>query len=119
MLKLNSKIHGIIDYGVVIFLWLSPTLFGLLKFTSIFTYILGGIHLLLTITTDFELGVIKRIPLNLHGLIELIVSLALVGAAFLLGSLEGDTSKRFYLFFALAVFVTWVLTDYHSYQEKQ
>ncbi len=119
MLKLNSKIHGVIDYVVVIFLWLSPTLFGLPKATSLFNYVLGGIHFLLTLTTNFELGLIKRIPLKIHGLIELIVSLVLVVVALFLGSLEGDASKRFYLFFASAIFITWILTDYHSYQEKQ
>lgn len=117
MPKLNSKTHGIIDYVVVIFLWLAPTLFNLPLLTSGFTYVLGLIHMTLTLTTEFELGLIRRIPLKVHGLIELIVSLVLVPVAFLLNSLEGERSKHFYLFFALAVFLTWMLTDYHSYKE--
>jgi hypothetical protein len=119
MLKLNSTIHGLIDYLVVVFLWLSPMLFELPPVTSVFTYILGGIHFLLTISTEFELGIIKRIPLKIHGLIELIVSFTLAGAAFYLASIEGDTPKNFYLLFALTVFVIWMLTDYHSFKEDQ
>lgn len=118
MLKLNSKTHGIIDYVVVIFLVIAPVLFNLPMLTSGFTYALAFIHLVLTVSTEFELGLVRRIPMKIHGLIELIVSLALVPVAFLLNSLEGERSKNFYLLFAFAVFLTWVLTDYHSYKQE-
>lgn len=111
-MKLNSKIHGIIDYLVVLFLFLAPTLFHLPEFTSKFTYALGAVHLTLTILTKFELGIFKIIPFKIHGIIELIVSLALVAVAFYLGNLEGSLAKTFYLCFAAAVFVTWLITDY-------
>ena len=113
-MKLNSRIHGGIDYGVVLFLLVSPIIFGLPHITSTFTYILAVIHLLLTITTKFELGIVKIIPFKVHGVIELIVSVVLVGAAFYLGNLEGDLSRSFYLSFAIAVFLTWLFTDYKS-----
>ena len=118
-MKLNSKIHGAVDYGVVLFLFLSPTFFALPNITSKFTYILGAIHLLLTVCTQFELGIFKIIPFKIHGMIELIVSLALVGVAFYLGNLEGDLSKYFYFSFAIAVFLTWLLTDYKGNSEHK
>ena len=111
-MKLNSKIHGIIDYAVVLFLWLSPTLFSLPSLAANFTYLLGGIHLILTVLTNFEMGIIKVIPFKIHGLIELIVSIALVGVAFYLGRVEGNLPQYFYLGFAAAVFATWAVTDY-------
>ncbi len=117
-MKLNSKIHGVIDYVVVLFLLASPPLFGLPEITSMFTYALGRIHLLLTIATKFELGIIKLIPFKLHGIIELIVSLALIAVAFYLGNLEGEVSRNFYLGFGIAVFLTWLITDYKSSSEN-
>lgn len=111
---LSSKIHGVVDYLVVLFLWLSPSLFGLPEQTALFTYILGGVHLTLTVLTNFELGIFKVIPLKLHGWVELAVSVALVGVAFFLGSLEGELARNFYLGFALAVFATWAITDYKN-----
>ena len=111
-MKLNSKIHGLIDYLVVIFLFLSPKLFHLPEITEFFTYILAGIHLTLTVLTNFELGLIKIIPLKIHGLIELIVSITLFGAAFYFGSIEGNIARNFYICFAIAVFLTWLITDY-------
>ncbi|WP_231896352.1 hypothetical protein [Gramella sp. MAR_2010_147] len=77
-------------------------------------YLLAGVHLLLTIFTSFEFGVIKLIPFKLHGVIELIVSFALVGLAFYLGVEEGVLARNFYLGFAIAVFLTWLFTNYRS-----
>lgn len=113
-MKLNTRIHGAIDYGVVLFLWLSPTLFGLPDLTAKFTYALGAIHLILTLATKFEWGIFKIIPFHIHGIIELIVSLALTAVAFYLGNLEGNLARNFYLAFAVAVFLTWLITDYKS-----
>lgn len=111
-MKINSKIHGVIDYLVVVFLWLSPSIFNLPELTQIFTYTLGGIHLGLTLFTNFELGLLKVIPFKIHGWIELVVSIALIGVAFYLGSIDGEFSRNYYLAFAIAVFLTWLLTDY-------
>lgn len=112
MKVLNSKLHGIIDYIVVVFLWLSPTLFAFPSLTAGATYAIGGVHFLLTIFTAFKFGIFKIVPLKIHGLIELIVSIALVPLAFYLGSVDGSASKLFYLLFALAVFATWLISDY-------
>jgi hypothetical protein len=114
MKVLNSKLHGIIDYAVVAFLWLSPTIFNLPEYTAWVTYSVGVVHFTLTLLTDFEVGVFKIVPLKIHGWIELIVSIAMVGVAFYLGNLDGSLSKSFYLLFAAAVFVTWLISDYSS-----
>jgi len=111
-MKLSSKLHGIIDYVVVIFLLASPSLFGLPEFTTCCTYILAGIHFTLTILTDFELGLIKVIPFKVHGMVELIVSLALIGFAFYVGGREGDLARNFYIGFGIAVFLTWLISEY-------
>jgi len=111
-MKISSKTHGIIDYVFVVFLWLSPTLFGLAETTALFTYILGGIHLAMTLLTNFEVGIIKWIPFRLHGLIELVVAIALGGVAFYLGNLEGDLSRNYYLGLAVTILVVFLLTDF-------
>ncbi len=112
LMKLNSKIHGTIDYLVVVFLWISPSLFGLPEATSIFTYVLGTIHLALTFLTDFELGVVKLVPLKIHGIIELAVSIVLIAVAIYFDSTDGTLARNFYLGFGAAVFVTWAFSDY-------
>jgi hypothetical protein len=107
---ISPKIHGAIDYAVVAFLWLSPSLFGLSSNASKLTYGLGVVHLTLTILTDFPLGVIKIVPMKFHGIIELVVSVVLVTLPLLVGFRGVDMA--FYISFGAAVFVTWLLTDY-------
>ncbi|HTN20633.1 MAG TPA: hypothetical protein VL125_09165 [Pelobium sp.] len=116
-MKLNSKIHGIIDYLIIIFLFLSPSIFSLPYTASVFTYGLGVIHLVMTICTNYEYSLTRFIPMKVHGKIELIVSLVLVGVAFYLGSTEGEFSKEFYLGLAIALFLFWLISDYTNKPE--
>ena len=111
---LNSKIHGIVDYLFVLFLLASPTVFGLQGRAELFTYLLGAIHLVVTICTNFEYGLIRIILFKHHGWIELIVSFALVGVALYLGEVENELSRNFYFAVAILVFLTCLLTDYKS-----
>ncbi|RZJ67077.1 MAG: hypothetical protein EOO50_07385 [Flavobacterium sp.] len=110
----DSRLHGSVDYAVVAFLFISPYFFGSPEKTALFTYVLGGIHLALTLFTNFELGFWKVIPFRVHGLIELVVAFALFGVAYYLGGIEGDLPKYFYSAFGLAVLLVWLLTDYKS-----
>jgi hypothetical protein len=112
MKVLNSKMHGIIDYLVVLFLFSAPSLFNLPPKTAMFTYVLGCVHFLLTICTNFSVGLIKVIPFKLHGIVEVVVSVVLIFVAFGLGSMEGDLARNFYIGFGLVVFITWLITDY-------
>jgi hypothetical protein len=111
---LNSKIHGLIDYLFVVFLFASPTIFGLQERAGLFTYLLGVIHLSVTIFTNFEYGIVRIILFKHHGWIELIVSFGLVGVAFYLGEVENESSRNFYFLVAILVFLTWLVSDYKS-----
>ncbi len=114
---LNSRIHGIVDYIVVLFLWLSPTLFGLSPFISILVYALGGVHLGLTVLTNFPFGLVKVIPLKIHGLIELVVGVVLIASPLVLGGMDGVVSAVDHYFFAgfgVAVLATWFVSDYSN-----
>lgn len=111
---IKSRLHGTIDYLVVIFLLVAPRIFHLENTTALYTYILAGIHFTLSICTNYEYGLVRFIPFKIHGQVELGVSIALVGLGFYLGGLDGDASKNFYICFAIAVFVVWALTDYKT-----
>jgi len=112
--RLTAKIHGVLDYMVVAFLFASPVIFRLPTTTALCTYAIGVIHLVLTLTTDFPMGVFKIIPLKIHGMVELIVSISLVGIAFLLERYDGPVAYYYYLGFASAVFITWLISDYRN-----
>lgn len=110
---ISPGIHGIIDYLVVLFLWISPTVFGMDHTIAVYTYALGTVHLILTLFTNYSAGVFKIIPLPLHGLIELLVGIVLVIIAYTL--LRNDeVAKTFYAAFGVAVLAVFLLSDYRN-----
>ncbi len=116
-MKINANAHALVDCMVVVFLLSSPWLFSLPPVTAKFTFSLAAVHFLLTILTDYKMGIMRAIPLKIHGMIELLVSFVLVGVAFYLNGIEGMVARNFYLGFAIAVFIVWLLTEY-SYFKK-
>jgi len=109
---ISPKIHGIIDYLVVIFLLGSPTFFGFSGLVALFTYALGAVHLLLTILTNYPLGIVKIIPVTVHASIELLVGVALIVLAYTLFADNAGGSKLYYVIFGTVVLLTWLVTDY-------
>jgi hypothetical protein len=108
---ISPKIHGIIDYLVVVFLLASPAVFGFTGLLATFTYALGAVHLILTILTAYSVGLVKVIPFPLHGSIEFIVGVVLIILAYTLFNDE-PTGKLFYVIFGTVVLLTWLVTDY-------
>ncbi|HJS56261.1 MAG TPA: hypothetical protein VJ765_17035 [Chitinophagaceae bacterium] len=112
MKKLSPRIHGILDYFTVLFLVISPSLFEMENNGSAFAYLLAITHLILTLFTNFQAGVFKIIPLRIHGLIELIVSIALVAIAMWFRNLGDTVSFYYYLVFSVALIIIWLASEY-------
>jgi len=107
---LSDKMHGILDYGVVLIFALVPTLLGIGGTASWLCYALAGIHLVMTFFTDMPLGVVKLIPIKLHGTIELIVGLALIVVAWTIEDLQ--SGQLFFTLMGAIIFFVWVSSNY-------
>ena len=118
MKKLSPRIHGILDYFTVLFLAISPSLFEMETIGSSFTYILALVHLILTLFTNFPAGVFKIIPLKIHGLIELLVSVGLIGIAIWFWNLGDVVSFSYYLVFSVALIIIWLVSEYRLVPRK-
>ena len=112
MNKLSPRVHGILDYFTVLFLLFSPSLFEMQTTGSVFTYVLAIVHLILTVLTDFPAGALKIIPLKLHGLIEIVVSIALIVVAVWFRSSGDNISFYYYFIFAVILFIVWTTSEY-------
>lgn len=111
---LTSKSHGILDYIFSIFLLSAPTLFQMEGDLCTITYVLGAAHLLITVLTNFEVGLIKLIPFRIHGLIEIVVSIVLVALAFWFNSQGSEFGFYFYLALAGVIMIVFTITDFKS-----
>lgn len=115
---ISSKAHGLLDYATVIFLLAAPTIFQMEGTLCTFTYVLAGVHFVLTALTAFEVGLIKVIPFRVHGILEVVVAIALTGVALWFRSNENDLGFYFYLGLAIVIMIVFLLTDFKSVPKR-
>ena len=111
---INAKMHGYLDYLVVLVFLAAPTLLHLSMVPATVAYVLAGVHLALTLLTDFPLGLIKVVPLKVHGIIELIVGPCLIALPFVLGFGGEPAAQFFYIACGVVILVVWTLTKYEK-----
>jgi hypothetical protein len=111
---LSPKIHGYLDYVVVVGFLLAPKLLGLSGIPATIAYLLAPIHLLVTLLTDFPLGVFKGMSFKLHSGIEFVVSFTLIALPWLLGFASVVPARNFYIVSGVIIFLVWLITDYQA-----
>lgn len=111
---LTPRVHGYLDFIVVVLFALAPTLFGFTGVPAMLSYILAAVHLALTLLTAFPAGIVKLVPFTIHGAIELLVSIVLVIVPWVLGFTTQPAAKTFYVAAGVLVFVVYLMTDYKA-----
>lgn len=114
MNMLGHKVHGILDYITVAVFLAAPTVLGLTGTPALIAYTLSGVHLGLTLLTAFPLGLIKVVPMVIHGWLELVVSLALVPLPWILGFSSDVPARTFFTGAGAVIFVVWLVTGYRE-----
>ncbi len=111
---LNARIHGYIDLVVVALFLLGPSLFGFGGTPRIACYVVAAVHLGLTLSTAYPMGLLKLVPFPAHGVVELLVIPSLVALPWVLGFNEVLAARNFFLASAGLVAVVVVLTNYKA-----
>ncbi|MGE5275854.1 MAG: hypothetical protein ACM3SU_02560, partial [Acidobacteriota bacterium] len=102
---LSARIHGMLDFVVVAVFLLAPLLVGLGGSPAAISYALAVVHLLLTLMTRFPAGRWKIVPFFVHGIVELVVGIALLILPSFAGYSPGSPARRFYLAIGAAILV--------------
>lgn len=116
---LSPRLHGYLDYVTVLWFLVAPMLFQFSGIPAIISYALAAIHLLLTLSTAFPLGIVKAISFKIHSTIEFIVSFALIALPWLLGFASIISARNFYLVSGIVIFVVWLVTNYTAEEAKE
>lgn len=111
---LSPRVHGYLDFVVVVLFAMAPTVFGFTGLPATVSYALAGIHLTMTLLTAFPMGIIKLIPFTVHGAAELLVSIFLIIAPWAAGFSEQTTAKIFYVAAGVLILVVFLTTDYKA-----
>ena len=111
---LSSKIHGYLDYITSLFFLIAPSIFPLSETGILLAYSLAIVHFLMTIFTGFSTSLVKLIPFQLHGYVELVVSVFLIGTPWILVDFFSDVDRIFYTASGAVILVIWFLTRYET-----
>ncbi len=114
MKPITPAMHGILDYAAAAFLALAPSLFNLDGTAALAFYVLAGIELGLALLTAFPSGVLKVIPVRVHGGIDLVTAFVIATLPWLLGISQQSTARNLLLAVALLVLVIWFMTQWHD-----
>lgn len=114
---LSPRLHGYLDYGVVLIFLAAPT-FGLSGVPAFIAYSLAVVHLGVTLLTAFPLGLAQVLPFRLHGMIEFVVSFALIALPWVLGFSAVPAARNFYVIMSALIFLVWLVTAYHLVKPK-
>ncbi len=109
---ISAKVHGVLDYVVVLSFYAAPTLFGFSQTPTMLCYVLATLHLIVTLCTAFPLGLFKLLPFSAHGVLEAIVSAGLLIMPWVFGFSADTHARHFYLTLGVGVLVVIALTDY-------
>lgn len=85
---ISTKLLGVLDYITSLILIASPWLFGYYNINSAALFIpvfLGSMQLIMTIFSNYELGMIKVLPMPLHSFLNGFVGFWLLVSPFLYG----------------------------------
>ena len=114
MKLLSPKLHGYLDYAVVLMLFAAPTLFDYGGTPAILSYVLGAMQLLMSLMTAYPLGAAKVIPFPTHGGVEVATSVLLVASPWLFQFSQVESARNFFLVSGLALGMVWLVTDYKA-----
>lgn len=119
MKPLAAKQHGVIDYLTGIVLLASPWFFQFSHLSDNATYtmvLIGSIVLLLSLLTNYPLGILKLLPFPAHGFTELICAIVLLFSPWVMGFVNITPAFNIAIIVAIAYLGVISITNYNAFQ---
>jgi hypothetical protein len=115
MKVISPRVHGMLDYGTIALFALAPTIFGFEGTYATVCYVLAAGYLVITLLTDFPMGVARMIPFPIHGGLELVSGLVFLASPFLFGFHDDNVvARNFFIGMGILFLGTWMLTDWRA-----
>ena len=114
MRLIGPRLHGYIDIVLVVCFALGPLLYGLGGPPAALSLFVAAVLLFLTLITRFPLGVVRTVPLAVHGLVELAITIFIAALPRLGGYSPGSPARIFFWTMAVVLAIVWLLSDYRE-----
>jgi len=112
MKSLSPRGHALCDLVLVSALVAGPAWLGFEPTAALTSLALAAIWLAMTLLTASPLGLVRQVPLAIHGIVELALSLVLVVAPWLADFARHRSARNFFVISGVLLFAVWLLTDY-------
>lgn len=122
MKPLSAKPHGVLDYAVGLFLLASPWLFGFNDVSTAATWTMvavGLVALVLSLMTNYPLGLFKIVPFPTHGRVETAGAIFLLISPWLIRFADLPVARNIAIFVSIAWLVVVALTNYSVYEVRR
>lgn len=112
---LSPTAHGVVDVAFITVVAMAPIVLNLVPAVDIACFVMAGGYLALTLLTDFKLGLIRIIPLQIHGWLDLLTGVALLAVPFLFNFPQGSAERNLFWILGAVSIVTWLITDWKAH----
>jgi hypothetical protein len=121
MRLLSPKLHGCVDYLTSAGFALAPMLFMIKGVTPAVMgcYVISAGLLLMSFVTRYPLGVVRLVPFQVHGALELLGTPVIVAYPWIAGFDHVPAARNFYVVAGLALFLLWLITDYRAAERPE
>ena len=109
--------HAIIDYALVAFMFIGPSIAGFGGPQASLAYTLGTTLLVLSLLTRYPLGLLRAIRFPVHGAMEVLIALLFLILPWIANFAKGIHSRNFYILIALVMLVIAFMTDYRGVRD--
>jgi hypothetical protein len=116
--SIGAASHAVIDYALCAFLFFGPQWIGFTGNQERLCWVLGAVHLVLTMTSRHPLGLLKIVGMPVHGSIELIVGVLLMMLPWIANFARGVLSRNFFTALGLLILIVWFFTDYRGIRHR-
>jgi hypothetical protein len=100
------------DIYVMCLLFLAPILWGMTGEPRMILWTLCLVHFLVVCLSKFSYGIVKLIPMQVHGFLELLVGLSLPFMPFVFNFADRPNERHFFFGASFFLLIFWFLTDY-------
>jgi hypothetical protein len=107
-------LHGLLEYAVGVLLIAAPSLFSFDTDPKVFSILVGAAVLLIAGVTDMPTALMRRLPLDSHIVLDLVIGVFLIACPFIFTFTDDGSALAFFLLIGIAYLVLTAVTRFRN-----
>lgn len=112
MKLLSPRLHGYLDYAIVVVLGSAPLALRFEPVPAAICYSIALAHFIVSLVSDHPLGAVRKIPFAVHGALELSFGVALLASPWVFRFSAGGPTRIFFVAAGVLLLLVVLTTRY-------